>query len=98
MSKTHVFARFDIYPSGPCKTVREDAADGALVLAEDAINREAVLQAQIRTLEAQLKDARAEAARFELAAHACDLGGYFEFVTDPYKNDPDVFPLYRKKA
>jgi hypothetical protein len=41
------------------------STDGEYVLAEDAINREAVLQAQIRTLEVQLKDARTNAARYE---------------------------------
>jgi hypothetical protein len=57
MTSTFAYKRFDIdkYDSNeqiPC-------ADGLYVHAEDAINREAVLQAEIRTLQAQLKDARA---------------------------------------
>jgi hypothetical protein len=56
MSKTFVYDRYNVkytniyqvFPSiGPVP-----CAGGKFVLAEDAINREAVLQAQIRTLEA----------------------------------------------
>ena len=36
-----------------------DDAEGRYVLAEDAINREAVNEAKIRTLEVQLKDTKA---------------------------------------
>lgn len=57
--KTHVWRRFDVQqPGSYFLVVRRDAADGEYVLAQDAIDREAVLQAQIRTLETQLKDAR----------------------------------------
>ncbi|HDR9163642.1 TPA: hypothetical protein QDB28_004046 [Burkholderia vietnamiensis] len=57
MSKTFAFNRFDIdkYDSNG----RIPAADGDYVLAEDAINRDAVQSAKIRTLEMQLKDALA---------------------------------------
>jgi hypothetical protein len=57
MSKTFQFERFDIDPNDAHERI--PAADGAYVYADDAIDREAVLQAQIRTLETQLKDARA---------------------------------------
>lgn len=52
MSKTFIFDRFDIYKYDSNEKV--PAADGEYVMADDAINREAVLQAQIRTLESQL--------------------------------------------
>jgi hypothetical protein len=35
-----------------------DRAEGEYVLAQDALDREAVLQAQVRTLETQLKDSQ----------------------------------------
>lgn len=53
MSRTFIFERFDLFGD------RTPAADGEFVRAQDAIDREAVLQSQIRTLETQLKDARA---------------------------------------
>ncbi|MCA7945609.1 hypothetical protein [Burkholderia vietnamiensis] len=63
MSKTFIYERLDIIGASsadmPRATRRVPAADGEFVYAEDAINREAALQAEIRTLEAQLKDARA---------------------------------------
>ncbi|MFL9902164.1 hypothetical protein PQR71_29180 [Paraburkholderia fungorum] len=62
MTKSFVYDRFDInsYDEGYGQEHEEiPRGDGKYVLAEDAINREAVLQAQIRTLEVQLKDARA---------------------------------------
>jgi hypothetical protein len=61
MSKTFVYERFDICGAGGyyIYTEKDSRSDGEYVLAEDAINREAVLQAHIRTLEVQLKDARA---------------------------------------
>jgi hypothetical protein len=63
MSKTFVYDRFDCTNGGSqhcygCYGM-DPCSDGDYVKAEDAINREAVLQAQIRTLETQLKDARA---------------------------------------
>jgi hypothetical protein len=42
-----------------------DDAEGRYVLAEDAINREAVNEAKIRTLEVQLKDAKAALHRVQ---------------------------------
>jgi hypothetical protein len=63
MSKTFVYDRFDMrlrYVGYGDPLMDEiGSTDGEYVLAEDAINREAVLQAHIRTLEVQLKDARA---------------------------------------
>ena len=59
--KTHVWRRFDVQTAAheyAADVERTDSADGEYVLAQDAIDREAVLQAQIRTLETQLKDAR----------------------------------------
>lgn len=62
MTKTFVYDRLDVYSTrnGYGDHVQEyPSSDGPYIKAEDAINREAVLQAQIRTLETQLKDARA---------------------------------------
>ncbi|SAL01630.1 hypothetical protein AWB80_08170 [Caballeronia pedi] len=63
MSRTFVFDRFDVRGCAcdDCQTGVTTHAefDGEWVKAQDAISREAVLQAQIRTLETQLKDARA---------------------------------------
>lgn len=61
MSKSFVYDRFDCTNGGSqhcygCYGM-DPCSDGDYVKAEDAINREAVLQAQIRTLEVQLKDA-----------------------------------------
>lgn len=50
MSRTFEFERFD--------AVGNKDAEGEFVLAQHAIDREAVLQAQIRTLETQLKDTK----------------------------------------
>lgn len=63
MSTTFKWNRLDV-GCGSVSNIRPDMwchpdAEGEYVLAEDAINREAVLQAQIRTLEVQLKDATA---------------------------------------
>jgi hypothetical protein len=57
---TFKFGRYDIEPIdfGTNGTMRINRDDGEYVLAEDAINREAVNEAKIRTLEVQLKDAR----------------------------------------
>jgi hypothetical protein len=62
MSKSFVFPRFDVYSSGDgyYSVESESHPDGEYVLAQDALDREAVLQAQIRTLETQLKDATAQ--------------------------------------
>jgi hypothetical protein len=51
MAKTFQWDRFDVQQGSA-----RPASDGLFVLAQDAINREAVLQASIRTLETQLKD------------------------------------------
>lgn len=53
MSKSFVYDRF--YTD--CDGIVIPDSEGDWVRAEDAINRESVLQAQIRTLETQLKDA-----------------------------------------
>ncbi|TDN70444.1 hypothetical protein [Paraburkholderia sp. BL10I2N1] len=52
MAKSFVYNRFDIVPSGN----EIPDAEGEWVKAQDALDREAVLQAKIRTLEVQLKD------------------------------------------
>lgn len=54
MSKSFVYYRFDV----DCDGIEIPDSSGYCVKAEDAINRDAVLQAQIRTLEVQLRDAR----------------------------------------
>lgn len=54
MAKTFVWDRFDVDHTG----YEIDTADGRCVLAQDAIDREAVLQAEIRTLELRLKEAK----------------------------------------
>jgi hypothetical protein len=75
MTSTFAYKRFDIdkYDSNeqiPC-------ADGLYVHAEDAINREAVLQAEIRTLQARLKDAKAADADFKnFHRQLCERFGY----------------------
>lgn len=69
MSKTFTFDRFDIYPTKSGNgTVREESTDGILVLAEDAINREAVNVDRIRVLEVQLKEEKERALRLGLRA------------------------------
>jgi hypothetical protein len=55
MSKTFVYDRFDISGDG----VASRDCEGEFVHAQAAINREAVLQAEIRTLQVQLKEAKA---------------------------------------
>lgn len=68
MSRRFEYERFDVRGCAcdECDTGVTPRAefDGEWVKAQDALDREAVLQAQIRTLEVQLKDAR--------AAHAAD--------------------------
>lgn len=51
--RTFVIKRFDIGEGGHAF----ESGDGEYVKAQDAIDREAVLQADIRVLEVQLKDA-----------------------------------------
>jgi hypothetical protein len=68
MSKRFEFERFD-WMASDCEECGGDVRErpdnnGDWVRAQDAIDREAVLQAQIRTLELQLKETR--------AAHATD--------------------------
>jgi hypothetical protein len=70
-----VYERFDVaHTSGFDDLDVTAASDGRYVLAEDAINREAVLKARIRTLETQLKDRKEETSRLSLllngAGHA----------------------------
>lgn len=63
MSKRFEFERFDLRACAcdECDMgiTPQPEFDGDWVKAQDALNRESVLQAQIRTLEAQLKDTRA---------------------------------------
>ena len=65
---TFKFDRYDIEPIdfGTNGTMRINRDDGEYVLAEDAINREAVNEAKIRTLETQLKCAKRELGRVNL--------------------------------
>jgi hypothetical protein len=76
MSKTHVFDRFDV---GSNRLDDEDierwpCSDGYWVKAQDAIDREAVLQAQIRTLEATLEATkRAALAGMDAATSASSV-------------------------
>lgn len=63
MSKTFVYERFDIHdeydrPMLPGNRLVFTAGDGEWVKAEDAINRDAVLNARIQTLEVQLQDTK----------------------------------------
>jgi hypothetical protein len=55
MSKTFVYDRFDMIAGDGPGLYPEPAGDGEWVKAEDAINRDAVLTAQIRTLEAEVQ-------------------------------------------
>jgi hypothetical protein len=63
MSKPFAYERFDVHAcecdqcENPVRVTGE--FDGKWIKAEDAINRDAVLTAQICTLELQLKEARA---------------------------------------
>jgi hypothetical protein len=60
MSKTFVYDRFDVFSDEVFEnTVSVPNNDGDWIKAEDAINREAVLQAEIRTLQVQLNEAKA---------------------------------------
>lgn len=54
--KTFEFERFDLLHFGTLQA----AADGEFMLAQDAIDREKVNADRIRTLELQLKEARAK--------------------------------------
>lgn len=68
MSKTFVYDRFDVCVGTVTSVhVKPDmytvpGTDGEYIFAEDAINREAVLQSEIRTLQVQLKEAKAGAS------------------------------------
>lgn len=64
MGRTFVFERFDLFGD------RTPAADGEFVSAQEALDREAILQAEIRTLETQLKDARTAIAGSAVIANA----------------------------
>ena len=65
MNKTFSYDRFDVHACdcdscfSPVRVTGE--FDGKWIKAEDAINRDAVLTAQIRTLELQLKETKAAA-------------------------------------
>lgn len=61
MSKTFVYERYEIsgaWLAGKIRICEGLESDGEWVKAEDAINRDAVLTAQIRTLETQLNEGR----------------------------------------
>lgn len=65
---TFKFDRYDVEPVAlrealACGTSRIDRDDGTYVLAEDAINREAVNADKIRLLEVQLKEAKLALAK-----------------------------------
>lgn len=64
MSKRFEYERFNMVGVDTYHVDTKPDAEGEWVKAQDALDREAVLQAQIHTLEVQLKDAR--------AAHAGD--------------------------
>lgn len=72
MSKTFVYDRFDMIAGDGPGVYQEPASDGEWVKAKDAINRDAVLNAQIRTLEVQLKDTRAELDALEQVSRYAD--------------------------
>lgn len=69
MSRAFIFDRFDVRTHDHGDIEEVAASDGEWVRAQDALNREAVLQAQIRTLEVQLKEI--ELRTLERAAKAC---------------------------
>jgi len=56
--KRALYRRFDVFAHWGAEQDVVDSADGEYVLAEDAINREAVLQDEIKTLRAQLRNDR----------------------------------------
>lgn len=65
MSKTFVYDRFDFISPDPWVSDTQcisPNSEGDYVKAQDALNRDAVLQARIRTLEVQLKDREADIA------------------------------------
>lgn len=69
MSKSFVYDRFDCTNGGSqhcygCYGM-DPCSDGDYVKAKDAINHEAVLQAQISTLEVQLKDAKTRTVEYD---------------------------------
>lgn len=97
MSKTFVYDRFDV-GADSVSNVRPEmyevrCSDGDWVRAEDAINREAVLQAKIRTLETQLKDLKEEMTRGRLlltaAGHALRSYQFGNSATDLAKDLAD---------
>lgn len=91
MSKTFVYDRFDIHWHDQ---ETAGAFDGEWVKAEDAINRDAVLNAKIQTLETQLTDANALLAYIEKIALVTPYGGgwvgFYDIRSIPAFNDfPD---------
>jgi hypothetical protein len=70
MARSFVYDRLDWglkYSFEGWRVDMDEASEGEYVLAQDALDREAVLQAQIRTLEVQLKDAKREAGSYRNA-------------------------------
>lgn len=64
MAKTFVFDRYDVLGDYGCEVYEEANAEGKHVKAQDAIDRDEVLKAQIRVLELQLKEAKQVANSF----------------------------------
>jgi hypothetical protein len=95
VSKTFVYDRFDI----PAQAYTEAAIDGEYVLAEDAINREAVLQAEIRTLQTQLQDAKAVDSDFKnFHRQLCDRFGYVHDERDWKRDQVSLTEWIAKRA
>lgn len=93
INMTFEFKRFDIYYADGGYEERP-SSDGACVLAEDAINREAVNADKIRTLEARLRES--EIRRVDLAKdanlyHVLKISDRFEVLTDVYNDDPENY-------
>jgi hypothetical protein len=89
MSKTHVFERFDLFGDST------PAADGEWVKAQDAIDRDAVLEAQIRTLETQLKDTKRAALAGMDAAKSASRIQYEEAARLRAESSPEALASER---
>lgn len=78
MSKRFEFERFRMRAEYGYDVHSIPESDGDWVKAQDALDREAVLQARISTLETQLKDARAAADKARLDSGCIMTRGYSE--------------------
>jgi hypothetical protein len=74
--------RFDIQVLAPTIIAQKPAGDGTYVLAQHALDREAVLQAEIRTLELQLKESNELLAYIGKRARTTDYDGGWTGVWD----------------